>query len=163
MELIIPDSTLSRPSLNIVARYRSSKFKISALPKHDQLIVSGQWFPLISSEIREVSNLIEACGIKDFNKLSLRQFLDLLRSDSEFLTIVENNNKEIFETAFPEIVPALAETSDLLEAKGFTAKLYPYQKTGVSWLYSVSNEEMGCILADEMGLGKTVQIIALLT
>ena len=42
------------------------------------------------------------------------------------------------------------------------ATLRPYQKQGVSWLYTLSQLQMGAILADDMGLGKTIQIIALL-
>ena len=46
---------------------------------------------------------------------------------------------------------------------GFRANLYPYQKTGISWLKSISEERLGCVLADEMGLGKTLQIFAVLS
>ncbi len=42
------------------------------------------------------------------------------------------------------------------------AHLRPYQKTGVSWLWLLSQLGLGACLADDMGLGKTMQIIALL-
>ena len=42
------------------------------------------------------------------------------------------------------------------------AQLRPYQKTGVSWLWLLSQLGLGACLADDMGLGKTMQIIALL-
>ena len=42
------------------------------------------------------------------------------------------------------------------------AKLRPYQKTGVNWLWLLSQLGLGACLADDMGLGKTMQIIALL-
>jgi hypothetical protein len=41
-------------------------------------------------------------------------------------------------------------------------RLRPYQKTGVSWLWLLSQLGLGACLADDMGLGKTMQIIALL-
>jgi len=41
-------------------------------------------------------------------------------------------------------------------------KLRPYQKTGVNWLWLLSQLGLGACLADDMGLGKTMQIIALL-
>jgi non-specific serine/threonine protein kinase len=42
------------------------------------------------------------------------------------------------------------------------AKLRPYQKTGVNWLWLLSQLGLGACLADDMGLGKTMQVIALL-
>ncbi|RNF14439.1 putative DNA excision/repair protein SNF2 [Trypanosoma conorhini] len=42
------------------------------------------------------------------------------------------------------------------------AKLFDYQKEGVSWLYERHRKGRGCLLADEMGLGKTVQIATFL-
>jgi len=42
------------------------------------------------------------------------------------------------------------------------ARLRPYQSTGVSWLWLLSQLGLGACLADDMGLGKTMQIIALL-
>jgi superfamily II DNA or RNA helicase len=44
----------------------------------------------------------------------------------------------------------------------FTARLRPYQRLGVAWLWHLHREGLGGILADEMGLGKTAQALALL-
>ncbi len=43
------------------------------------------------------------------------------------------------------------------------AKLRPYQRLGVAWLWHLWNHDLGGVLADEMGLGKTLQAIALLS
>ncbi|KAH9512904.1 hypothetical protein Btru_036970 [Bulinus truncatus] len=40
--------------------------------------------------------------------------------------------------------------------------LYPHQKEGILWLWSLFQKRKGGILADDMGLGKTIQIIAFL-
>uniref|UniRef100_A0A0D9WBL7 Protein CHROMATIN REMODELING 24 n=1 Tax=Leersia perrieri TaxID=77586 RepID=A0A0D9WBL7_9ORYZ len=40
--------------------------------------------------------------------------------------------------------------------------LYPYQREGVAWLWSLHCTATGGILADDMGLGKTIQVSALL-
>mmetsp|Transcript_23819 Transcript_23819/g.93650 ORF Transcript_23819/g.93650 Transcript_23819/m.93650 type:complete len:919 (-) Transcript_23819:694-3450(-) len=40
--------------------------------------------------------------------------------------------------------------------------LFPYQRTGLKWMWELHQQECGGILGDEMGLGKTVQIIAFL-
>ena len=39
-------------------------------------------------------------------------------------------------------------------------KLFPYQRTGVKWMWELHCQEAGGIVGDEMGLGKTVQIVA---
>ena len=41
-------------------------------------------------------------------------------------------------------------------------KLFPYQRTGVQWMWELHCQEAGGIVGDEMGLGKTIQIIAFL-
>lgn len=40
--------------------------------------------------------------------------------------------------------------------------LFPYQKTGVQWLWELYSQQVGGIIGDEMGLGKTVQVISFL-
>ncbi|HEX4171383.1 MAG TPA: DEAD/DEAH box helicase [Acetobacteraceae bacterium] len=40
--------------------------------------------------------------------------------------------------------------------------LRPYQKTGVQWLYLLSELGLGACLADDMGLGKTIQVLSLM-
>lgn len=42
------------------------------------------------------------------------------------------------------------------------ATLRPYQRTGVKWLWTLTELGLGACLADDMGLGKTVQVLALL-
>ncbi|CAG2104982.1 unnamed protein product [Medioppia subpectinata] len=41
-------------------------------------------------------------------------------------------------------------------------QLYPYQQTGVQWLWELHRNGCGGIVGDEMGLGKTIQVIAFL-
>ena len=43
------------------------------------------------------------------------------------------------------------------------AKLRPYQRDGVRFLWDRVGRNAGGILCDDMGLGKTVQVIALLS
>ena len=42
------------------------------------------------------------------------------------------------------------------------ARLRPYQREGLSWLYCLTSMGLGACLADDMGLGKTIQVLALL-
>ena len=41
-------------------------------------------------------------------------------------------------------------------------KLFPHQRRGVEWMWSLYRNVSGGILADDMGLGKTVQVVTLL-
>lgn len=41
-------------------------------------------------------------------------------------------------------------------------KLFPHQRKGIEWLWSIHRQDAGGILADDMGLGKTIQIISFL-
>jgi SNF2 family DNA or RNA helicase len=56
--------------------------------------------------------------------------------------------------------PAQAKAAN--PGKQLKATLQPYQKTGVNWLYLLSQLGLGACLADDMGLGKTMQVISLL-
>ena len=47
-------------------------------------------------------------------------------------------------------------------ARGWQAELRPYQKTGIGWLWLLSQLGLGACLADDMGLGKTLQALALI-
>ncbi len=46
---------------------------------------------------------------------------------------------------------------------GLRAELRPYQKAGVTWLWTLRSLGLGGCLADDMGLGKTVQVLAVLS
>ncbi len=56
--------------------------------------------------------------------------------------------------------PAAVKAAD--PGNALKAGLRPYQKTGVNWLWLLSQLGLGACLADDMGLGKTMQVIALL-
>ncbi len=83
--------------------------------------------------------------------------------------------QEIIETLSPnfnapaawrERSTALRELSSLRSAPmaaDLEARLRPYQKLGVAWLWYLHTQRLGGVLADEMGLGKTLQALGLLT
>ena len=48
-------------------------------------------------------------------------------------------------------------------AAHMAARLYPYQREGVLWLWGLHCGRRGGILADDMGLGKTLQVCAFLS
>jgi non-specific serine/threonine protein kinase len=53
--------------------------------------------------------------------------------------------------------------SEIDSDAGLRAKLRPYQKLGVQWLWTLRGLELGGCLADDMGLGKTVQVLGVLS
>ncbi|XP_013379638.1 DNA excision repair protein ERCC-6-like [Lingula anatina] len=63
-----------------------------------------------------------------------------------------------------------SEESDMIHiGKGFYLykalcnKLYPHQKQGLLWMWSLYQKKKGGILGDDMGLGKTIQVISFLS
>jgi len=159
--LKMPHSGAEKPSLGIIIEYGKQSWTLDFLPLRDQLTIGGQWFPLIEENVKEIHSLFSQSEIVKSGPISLRQYLILIRSSTEYLKIIETDYEN-------EIGPVNIEDQIILNEiqlveQGFSAKLYNYQKTGVSWLQSIANEEIGCVLADEMGLGKTLQIIALIT
>ncbi|KAL3917622.1 MAG: hypothetical protein SGILL_004626 [Bacillariaceae sp.] len=41
-------------------------------------------------------------------------------------------------------------------------RLFPYQRTGLQWMWELHRQQSGGILGDEMGLGKTIQVVSFL-
>lgn len=82
--------------------------------------------------------------------------------------------EELIEAIAPDFQPpavwrartaALRRLSALAPAPvpaALDARLRPYQRLGVAWLWHLRRHGLGGILADEMGLGKTLQALALL-
>lgn len=159
--LKLPLSGIEKPILEIKLETGKQSWTLDFTPTRDQLMVDNQWFPLIEEDITGINNLLLDCEITILGYLSLRQCLKLIQSASEYLKVIDS--EPIIETDSENSEHQLSAITTHLAELGFSAKLYPYQNTGVSWLQSIANEELGCILADEMGLGKTIQIIALIT
>jgi SNF2 family DNA or RNA helicase len=157
--LEMPVNRMQKPILKVIISAGKWSVALEELPEYDQLIVGNHWFPLIKDNVRDIRELFQNCNIKGLGIVSLRQALDLILSESDYLAVFESEEaEEDYDARYP-----FSNTEETLKHAGFTATLYPYQKTGVSWLNSIAGEGLGCILADEMGLGKTVQVIALLT
>jgi superfamily II DNA or RNA helicase len=61
-----------------------------------------------------------------------------------------------------EVMENMRRPGGVGEVPGLNAKLRPYQKQGVEWLYLTHRLGLGACLADDMGLGKTIQFLSLL-
>lgn len=163
LKLIIgmPTVTHQRPQLNLVAYSGNTSYIVDSLPDSDQIILNSNiWFPLSTDNVNEINKLLENAKIESFGTVSLKQALELIKSNSQVVIIQTIPASEtVFDSSDKELDQILAD----LSVNGFNANLYQYQKIGFSWLKSISEESLGCILADEMGLGKTLQVIALLS
>lgn len=120
----------------------------------DQVIISKKWFPIDKDEFDEVTDLLTKHSIPLNSPITLGQLVKLRRITHE-ISFIEDPL-----ISFDD--PTNKPVKDCGEIPGLNAKLYPYQKDGVSFLKLIADESIGCILADEMGLGKTLQVIALL-
>ena len=143
------------------------------LAAQDGLVfVKGQWVEVDREKLAEALShwkKVAAGAAKD--GLSFAEGMRLLAgapadlSRSDTLT---NDRQWAFVQPGPWLESLLDElrTPDTLNTvdpgNALKAHLRPYQKTGVSWLWLLSQLGLGACLADDMGLGKTMQIIALL-
>lgn len=71
-----------------------------------------------------------------------------------------------FDNKYMEFNKILKKLSELKEEEAddaFKGELRPYQKMGLSWLHTMTDNHIGAVLADDMGLGKTIQVLSLLS
>ncbi|KAJ6024866.1 DNA repair protein rhp26 [Penicillium herquei] len=73
----------------------------------------------------------------------------------------DDPNQPEWEKRHPKY-PDLELPHDLKIPGDIAHHLFPYQKTGVQWLWELHQQSIGGIVGDEMGLGKTVQAITYL-
>jgi len=123
----------------------------------DQLINGNDWFPLVADDLVQIRGCMNIALVKSLGPILLRQYLNLMKLQSPYILLDEENSPS-FESE--DEAPELNEIVRVPDE--FVGTLFPYQKIGVSWLYSIGEEDLGCVLADDMGLGKTVQVIVFL-
>jgi SNF2 family DNA or RNA helicase len=100
-----------------------------------------------------MSLLLGGAGVTDLSMVTLRQYIDIVRSDSDALvdySTLQNINLE-----------SLKDLLGPVESSLFEGTPYDFQMDGIRWMWMLCREELGLILGDEMGLGKTFQIIFL--
>jgi non-specific serine/threonine protein kinase len=134
--------------------------------------IKGQWVELDREKLAEALTHWKKVEAKvGGNGLSFTEGMRLLAGAPADLgrpDRLADDQQWAFIQAGPWLKSLLGElrTPETLKAidPGSTLKadLRPYQKTGVNWLWLLSQLGLGACLADDMGLGKTMQIIALL-
>lgn len=127
-------------------------FETKSLPDH--IVVNNTWIYL-SENYDAVIEAFSNLSIENFDEITIPQYLRLTQFNTS------SNNIEIIDEAKDSINNH--PSFEYSQNSHLKADLYPYQKTGVSWLQFMTENGSGCIIGDEMGLGKTLQIIALIT
>ena len=120
----------------------------------DQCVSGDDWF-YVSGSVQELADIFQRVGITRCGKITLSQYVEIIRNQESFETGTLINN----------VRTSLLNKPTGLEGDipvKLNAKLYSYQKTGYYWMKYMLEENKGCILGDEMGLGKTLQIITLM-
>ncbi len=147
-----------RIKLSVIISRRGSSVNV-LLPSRggkNYVIYENTWI-YISPEIDVIDSLVQDCGIDDLQSVPFFSYIKIL----EYLRTEEYSSISLEDS----VSVSLQHNTELFTGdppNNLHAKLYPYQKTGYTWLKYISDESCGCILGDEMGLGKTIQIIALL-
>lgn len=87
--------------------------------------------------------------------------IKLNRIQSLFLkSYIENDFVVPSDSKMESLIKDLSELKPVKTGAGFKGELRDYQKKGVSWMHTLSENALGGILADDMGLGKTIQMLA---
>lgn len=120
----------------------------------DQCITDKEWF-YVTGSTAELTAIFQRTGIEEKGRLTVSQYLEIIRSEKSFEVGTLINSVEVSQ------LDKKINASDILPL-GLNAKLYAYQKTGYFWMRYMLSENSGCILGDEMGLGKTLQVITLM-
>ena len=141
--------------LNIYVKKGNSKYSVIFRDGKiiDYIIIDKTWH-FLNSDCNELNKLFLESGIKTLGEISLKQYLNLVKSNlfsEDKLIQIGIDRKKI-----------INENPDLyFPPKNLNANLYKYQEIGYLWLKQTLSQTGGCILGDEMGLGKTLQAIAL--
>lgn len=139
----------SKYSVSVIAKDGTSVDFVSGVLL-DQVINENEWSFIENADY--LRSILHKCGVVHSGEVTLESWLKLLQisqKESEF--IVNMSESTVIKTSEMYVAPA-----------GLTAKLYPYQETGYTWLDLMLNSFHSAILGDEMGVGKTLQAIALI-
>lgn len=123
--------------------------------------IKGKWIEVDKEKLRELLNKMSKIGGNISFLEALRLESRLESSFDDFDEDLSYTNGKWLEEVLKKIrCPEIIDKSEI--PASVHADLRPYQKTGYSWLRTMSNLKLGSCLADDMGLGKTLQVLTFL-
>ena len=141
-------------------------FRRYKLKKKYYRLKNGSFINIDSNGIGELVNLAKTLNITENEIASGTVKIPKYRALYVDNLARENNTDLVInlDDKFKETVSDIKDSDNIeyKEPKELDGVLRSYQKTGFSWLKTLSKYSFGGILADDMGLGKTIQVIALL-
>ena len=159
IKVILEDQTDGEmPLAKLEAHPRSGAFFqiYSETLEIGHVIEAGTWYPLSTSNLSEVSDILHMGGVNENGKLgSIRGLLALKKAAANGGLVNDRTHLSHHK------IPSSGQTGKS-SPKGIIGQLYPYQEDGWRWLSFIVRERLGALLADEMGLGKTLQVISAL-
>ena len=142
-------------SLELFVIRKNKKYFVDVIDGNiiDHCVNDKEWF-YVNGNVYYVQQLLTNAKIKECGKITIAQYLELIKQESF------SENKEIKNNVDVEkLSKIMIPRGDV--PKGIKATLYNYQKEGFLWMRNMLDLSRGCILGDEMGLGKTLQVITL--
>ena len=119
--------------------------------KNEYVVLDQYWVPLDATVSKYLYEIIQSSQATPRSIMPLGRFYKFISEVRESgYTISDFQDWENFR------LEELTKTIDM------ALPLYEYQKSGVSWLISLFDQEIGALLCDEMGLGKTAQAFGLI-
>ncbi|RME24732.1 MAG: DEAD/DEAH box helicase [Deltaproteobacteria bacterium] len=136
------------------------------------VLIKGQWVEVDPDRLAAVLDHFEEVQARTADGVDFLQAMRLLSGAA-----IDGDDADLDDdlAAWSEVVAGqwLSARLDALRSvqvdraidggAGLQARLRPYQKVGVQWMWSLFNLGVGGCLADDMGLGKTIQVIGLLS
>jgi len=129
--------------------------------------LKGKWVTLDKDKLKQtIASLDEAKRLMHSRGVTLSEALRMLMSPRQYGSLDEAVADDVEVSAGQWLHGMLEKlrNPELIRssppAKGFNARLRPYQQRGLDWLFLLHSLGFGGCLADDMGLGKTVQVLA---
>ena len=119
----------------------------------DMFVTNGNIIRISSYSIDNLKKLLKKSEINDLSRVTLRQYIDLVKNDSDEL--IDYSSLDNIK------IDKLKDIMGPIHSPLFIGTPYDYQMDGIRWMWLLCKEKLGLLLGDEMGLGKTFQIIYL--
>jgi SNF2 family DNA or RNA helicase len=118
-------SRTTKPQVGIIAKLRQSEIKVED-SNYDHLIYENEWHPLDNDSLTDIKKVLVECEVKQLTNITMKQCLSLMKSGSDLIAIeytdVQGNNSPTTLSEF--------------DTNKIDATLYPYQTSGVNWLFN---------------------------